>query len=540
MNEFTEALSTIEGTVLRDGNVYQVRAVQSSGGAAGGVVSEGQGYGLFIAGATAAALPSSHPKRLETVRLAHEYFEGWRRMCERTSGNSCQTPPNMCGGGSHECLPSWKFDSRLTAEQGTGSAPDGDEDAILGMILLLLTTQGDPPSWWSDLAQWTYDSCRSFLAHVTQVQSGSSLRVLKLGSCWGGWDCVNPSYMAPGHYRVFREYTTQYSAKIGNAAEGAALARQWNELIDTSYIILNEAQCETTGLITNWWIPSQSTAQNSGTPGCSGSGTPAAEFGSEASRTAWRIALDAIWYGNPDAIEWCRRLAHHVTSKLSVCDSPWSCSVQLDTGCAIDSIHSGWLDNAFMFGPMMTSLLIPTSENDAQDQQAALDWTVNHLSTKTITDYYSGSWVAIATLTITDGLMLATTVNRMNLTRAEETQQYFPSQSTLQSPPPSQIIPTATLPPAPAPADEHCSIAMWSCCGGSSCTAVGCCADGGACVAKNQWYHQCRNECPMQPESDGTFWDCALRRVRRAQQEAASLQQLSDSLHRTLLDMAGE
>ena len=41
----------------------------------------------------------------------------------------------MCGPNSdHECLPSWKFDDDLTAEVGTGSAPDGDEDAILGMV----------------------------------------------------------------------------------------------------------------------------------------------------------------------------------------------------------------------------------------------------------------------------------------------------------------------------------------------------------------------------------------------------------------------
>ena len=109
-----------------------MRAVHSSGGAAGGVVSEGQGYGLFLAGATLAALPAGHARRAEIVDLAYEYFNGWRRMCELTVANSCQDN-HFCGDADqYKCLPSWKFDDDITAEQGTGSAPDGDEDAILG------------------------------------------------------------------------------------------------------------------------------------------------------------------------------------------------------------------------------------------------------------------------------------------------------------------------------------------------------------------------------------------------------------------------
>ena len=37
------------------------------------------------------------------------------------------------------------------------------------------------------------------------------MRVLKLGSCWGGWDCSNPSYLAPAHYRVFKDYMQAFA-----------------------------------------------------------------------------------------------------------------------------------------------------------------------------------------------------------------------------------------------------------------------------------------------------------------------------------------
>lgn len=142
-----------------DGTVVAQRAVQSSGGVAGGVVSESQGYGLLLAGLMVARVGPAHARRAELVQTALELFEGWRRMCEATSGGtSCQSGTALCGVPAvHECLPSWQFDGSITSEVGTGSAPDGDEDAILGMIFLVLATQSDSPRplWWTDVARWT-------------------------------------------------------------------------------------------------------------------------------------------------------------------------------------------------------------------------------------------------------------------------------------------------------------------------------------------------------------------------------------------------
>lgn len=547
--DMTRSLSSVEDTVEAGGATYNVRVLHSSGGAAGGVVSEGQGYALFMAGAVAAALPSGHPRKNATVSEAYEYFLGWRRMCELTSANSCQNTPFMCDGGKHECLPSWKFDDRLTREVGTGSAPDGDEDAILGMILLLLATQASPPPWWDELARWTYDSCKSFLAHLTQVLSppthvtstGAPLRVLKLGSCWGGWSCVNPSYMAPGHYRSFRDFNVKYAPTFATTAEGVALAANWDELIETSYLVLNEAQCGTTGLVTNWWVPSQSTSAGAGGPSCSGSGTPAAEFGSEASRTAWRVAVDAVWYGDPVAIEWCRTLNSHVTAKLTTCSESWSCSAHLDTGCAVDSIHSGWLDNAFMLGPVLTSLMVPLPNDDphASTQQAALDWAANRLARWSINDYYSGSWIAISTLTLSDSQAIATILRTLGdstyVAKAPSLSSPSAPSSPALTPSPSTVNSIATTPPPSPTAADSCNIAKWDCCGGFSCTNSGCCSQGASCFAKDQWYHQCRDECPTTPESDG-LWDCATR--RRRLQGSPSVQKIATELESIFKEMA--
>merc|ERR1719359_252513 len=168
----------------------------------------------MMGGILAGALPADHPERAQIIETAYELFLGWRRMCELTVELSCQDT-RFCGqDNAHECLPSWQFDDQLTAEVGTGSAPDGDEDAILGMILLVLATERDSPkpAWWESVAQWSFQSCFAFLEHSTVTHptllasNGQPLRALKLGSCWGGWDCNNPSYHAPGHYLAMRDY----------------------------------------------------------------------------------------------------------------------------------------------------------------------------------------------------------------------------------------------------------------------------------------------------------------------------------------------
>ena len=137
---------------------------------------------------------------------------------------------------------------------------------------------------------------------------------------------------------------------------------------------------------------------NDGTTGCSGSGTPADEFGSEASRTLWRVALDALWYENSAAVSFNDRASVQVATKLtrygvSGCSSPSSCeALRLDTGCLVASIHVDWLWNAFMLGPASTALTVPLSVGyggtsaDVARQQLALDNAAGILSQQSITD----------------------------------------------------------------------------------------------------------------------------------------------------------
>jgi expansin (peptidoglycan-binding protein) len=385
--QWVSVLTTMEG-----GNAY--RAVHSSGGAAGGVVSEGQGYGVLLGGIVVASLPASHPDRAWAIQTAYELFKGWLRMCTLSaSGSSCQSS-FYCGGASPiPCLPHWKFDDAITSAQGTGSAIDGDEDAMLGMILLVKATDGaNKPAFWDQVALHAHQTCRAFFEYGTTPSPNGNSRAPKLGSCWGGWDCSNPSYYAPAAYRACRDYMA--------SRNDASLTAGWNLLLTTTYQLALATQCPATGLVPNWYVPNSASPATTGTTGCSGSGTPAATFGAEASRLVWRMAADYILYGTPEAQHFSTVAALQTISKAGPGGS-WG---SLDTGCLVTSIFSDWSNNAFIYAPLFTSLLVPTT---SAGQAAALASAAAKVAAAPIQDYFAGSWVAIATVTISGSLRTA-------------------------------------------------------------------------------------------------------------------------------------
>lgn len=392
------------------------RAVQSSGGAAGGVVSEGQGYGLLIGGTVVASLDSADPKWAVAVTFTYQLFLGWQRMCQLTNQGSCQQGGFYCGG-KYPCLPNWKFDGQLTTAQGTGSAPDGDEDAILGMILFVQATKNKGFPWWTEVAAWAYNSSKAFADFDTSLNPSRKNRIVRLGSCFGGWDCCNPSYFAPGHYKVFRDYMLAY-----NPAEGQRYLPLWNNLVNTTYLVLQANQCPSSGLVTNWYVPNPTNPSTGGSvvSTCDFSGTPPDQFGSEACRTPWRVTLDYLWY--PDQSQgsgnaaFARRVASQATSKLKLASSACmsvgcnqAMKLDLPSSCFVKSVLDPWTDIMFMFGPVSTALMVPLLSTDLQApfQQNALNLAALVVNRTALTDYYSGSWLTITTLTLNQDIVCA-------------------------------------------------------------------------------------------------------------------------------------
>jgi hypothetical protein len=180
------------------------------------------------------------------------------------------------------------------------------------MIIALKAVENDDikPNWFAEVKDWADPSCTQFLKDDTVLSRSGSHRILKLRSCWGGWDANgnNPSYHAPGHYRAFRDFQESIVGREQDTVPslgGQTMTEAWNMLIDTSYEFLKTTQCSETGLVPNWAlvkeVDSNTLAKLQGS--FSGSGTSQYEFGAEASRTMWRVAIDAILYPSESSLQ---------------------------------------------------------------------------------------------------------------------------------------------------------------------------------------------------------------------------------------------
>lgn len=293
--------------------------VLSSGGAAGGVVSEGMGYGLMVEGFEAAA--GSATGLQNGLRLAR----AWMALAHA---------PNAEGAWE---LPVWKYPVRQCSDKPChGTATDGDEDAALGLIYLAAAL-GYPPDF-VDWAMRTVIAVASvdlgFPDLYRTLPDGSRVFVPKGGSLWGGltpeegphktemqpW-CYSPSYFAPGHYRLFREFAEQrwkpeFDSYLPLRLDSSQTTR--DELVEAftgaitgGYNLLFRSSCDS-GAVANWvgsrapcedptalscpGVPWAETPYIGRHGNCTASGTTFGAYGADASRAPWRVAMDYVLY----------------------------------------------------------------------------------------------------------------------------------------------------------------------------------------------------------------------------------------------------
>jgi endo-1,4-beta-D-glucanase Y len=185
------------------------------------------------------------------------------------------------------CGPSWS----------ENAATDGDLDIAMALVM----------------ADHKWKSYR-YLAEalISSIkQHGSStcdnLSVLRPGDMWGGCkdpsdQRLNPSYFAPGYYRVFGQY-------VPNQADF------WNQLTKDSYVLLRRYQAKMGGLFPDWSLVD---------------GTVIGSYGYEACRVPWRISVDYAWHGSAEAKEILQGLHDYVQSRggpASASDQNNSCFI---------------------------------------------------------------------------------------------------------------------------------------------------------------------------------------------------------------------
>lgn len=102
--------------------------------------------------------------------------------------------------------------------------------------------------------------------------------------------------------------------------------------------------------------------------------------------------MDYLLYKTPESKTFSNRVAKHVISKSNA--NGWS---NLDTGCLVNSVFNDWTNNDFIFGPVFCSLTVDSGE---AQHATVLEKAAERISSRTISNYFSGSWIAISTITM--------------------------------------------------------------------------------------------------------------------------------------------
>jgi len=397
-------------------------AVVASGGAAGGgnlVVSESQAYGLLITGTILASWDThagkvSGSNRAEVLNYFEGYYNFWKDMCKSSTANpstNCQSGGEYCKSstGSNVCLPDWRH-YKTGGSESTGPAPDADEDGIVGIMLAVKAVENDAnkPSWYDEARKWADASATAFF-NFSVDKSKSDYRLVKLGACWGGWENNgnNPSYHSPGSYRVMKDYQKSFpnSLRVGY---NPISQDEWSKLIDTSHEVMRAVQCANDGaLVPNWATIGVQSGKIVHTGGLfSGSGTPQFEYGAEAARTTFRVALDAAFYPE-NSSEWSPYLSDFnyrldsgfqnglfSSSTFPRCRAP-------NTSQDINMFNN-WDSNAFIYSPTYSTLIAASS--DIGNAQAMIDAAGTKLAGSLPNSYYPRAWAMIGNLMLSGAM----------------------------------------------------------------------------------------------------------------------------------------
>jgi hypothetical protein len=205
-------------------------------------------------------------------------------------------------------LMNWKMQACTTTVWGQNGASDGDLDTAMALV------QADR-RWggYATDANALLDAIRTY-----ETMACGSVTVLKPGDAWG--DCnggVNPSYFSPGYYRAFALYQPANSAF-------------WNKFADDSITLLLQFQSLVGGALMGEWS--------------SATGITDSNYGYNACRTPWRVAVDYAWWGTSGAQTFLTNVSGYVDARGAVASVPFDKNSAFLGPFALSGIATGKCD----------------------------------------------------------------------------------------------------------------------------------------------------------------------------------------------------
>ncbi|MBF4483655.1 glycosyl hydrolase family 8 [Flavobacterium sp. CSZ] len=225
-------------------------------------VSEGIGYGMLL-----------------SVYMADKtLFDGlWLYYKDNVNGNKVMN---------------WKING-CSGTIGQNGATDAELDAALALIVA--------DYQWGSTGNINYKSdATALISAIKNYEIEANTFVLKPGDQFGGSQITNPSYFSPAYYRVFGVFTNDPVF--------------WNQVAAKSYTIINNNLIQNNavgGLVSDWCEASGAYSSQAG-----GYNNGGKTYSYDAARTPWRIAVDYLWYGNPDAKAYTKKSSDFVRVNL--------------------------------------------------------------------------------------------------------------------------------------------------------------------------------------------------------------------------------
>jgi endo-1,4-beta-D-glucanase Y len=186
----------------------------------------------------------------------------------------------------------WRRSGCEGGASGDNAASDADIDAALALI--------KASCQWPNTGRHDYaDDASTLLRTIQRVElslAPGGGYYLKPGDSFGGADCINYSYFAPGYYRIFADYMSDSAAV-------------WGSMPAVAYALINAGANAQTGLVPNWAELDGSTPPM----GCDWYENPEI-YGWDAVRTPWRVGMDYLWTGDAQAGAYLQKLSGWVDS----------------------------------------------------------------------------------------------------------------------------------------------------------------------------------------------------------------------------------
>ena len=271
---------------------------------------------------------------------------------------------------------SWRYGQRddgtygvLTNVNGQNAATDADSDIALALLMAASRWQDE-----SYLTQAKAVIASMWQNEVVTVAGRPYLASNNLEKQSSSPIIINPSYLSPYAYREFAKVDKQHD---------------WNAVVDSSYDVLarsmdaNLDTSKSSKLVPDWVVMDRSTAAVS----ASNIGGLTTQYGYDAMRSPWRIALDYNWNKEPKA--------KGILEKMSFLSDEWERTGKLVSTYSHDGkiVKRDEVAESYATALAYFDVVDPALAKEVYDQKITTLYDQNTNAWAQPITYYAANWV---------------------------------------------------------------------------------------------------------------------------------------------------